>query len=134
MTRGLIVLYHHQRQIGWEKWIHIPSLFAARMVCKDNMGSLLRLWELIEQQPGERDDGSWRVGWYKITRQGVDFVRGELRVRKYVYLYNQTLISRKNADPTMINVVEALGEKFDYTELMRATPDASGEDPCHDYP
>jgi hypothetical protein len=120
MAIGLIVLYHEQRRVGKEAWIKITDLFKEHKVCSDNMGALLRFWGLIERQPGVRDDGSWRVGFYRMTDLGRAFVEGKCTVLKYIYQYNQTLIDMgKDADLTEVSIHEALKAKFNYAELMR---------------
>lgn len=114
MALGLIALYRHQQTVGWDEWCHIPTLM--NDACPSNMGALLRFWTLIEPQGGEREDGSSRTGFYRITAHGFRFVRGEVRVPKYVYLYNQTPLNRH--DERTVDIREALGDKFNYTELM----------------
>ena len=118
MARGLIVLYHHQVRVGPNEWVHIPSLFREKKVCSSNDGALLRFWDVIERQGGEREDGSDRIGYYRITDLGRAFVEDRVRVPKYVYLYNQEPIGRK--DPTTISIQESLGSRFSYSELMNA--------------
>jgi hypothetical protein len=116
MARGLIVLYRHQRKVGADLWVHLPTLINS--VCPSNMGALLRHWGLIEQQPGTRDDGSWRVGYYRMTDLGRAFVERRINVPKYVFLYNQTPLQRQNE--TSISIEFALTKRFRYDELMAA--------------
>lgn len=122
MARGLIALHVQHKLHGWEHWMHIPTIM--RSVCSSNMGSLLRHWELIEPMPDkERKDGSKRTGWYRITPLGICFVMDEVRVPRYVYLYNQTLLDRRvPADAPTLSITEALGIKFNYAELMGHMP------------
>jgi len=103
----------------------MPSILADRKANMSNMFGLLSHWELVERMPGERDDGSVRTGWYRITPRGRQFVRGEIGINKYVYTYNSERLKRLNPDTTQIGIREALKEKFDYNELMSATPDGS---------
>lgn len=44
-------------------------------------------WGLIREAGERRADGG-RAGWWRITDDGVGFVRGEVRVPKYVLLYD----------------------------------------------
>lgn len=48
----------------------------------------LRYWGLIAQAPGTRDDGSPRVGYWRITPLGLAWLRGEDRVISHVRVYN----------------------------------------------
>jgi len=75
----------------------------------------LRFFNLIEKQKGRRDDGSNRVGYYRITQDGKDFVEMKLKVRKYIILYNNDFLK---SDGDYINIKESLKKKFNYTELM----------------
>jgi hypothetical protein len=114
MARGLIVLVKLNRRDP----IHIPSVFTEYRVCASNDGALLRHWNLIEEVPGVRDDGSARVGYYLVTDLGRKFVAGKVRVPAYAYIYNSKLLHLD--DEETVNIREALGERFHYEELMNA--------------
>lgn len=115
MARALILLYRQDKQKP-DEFIHLPSFLTQRKAGSSNMSSLLRHWGLLERQPGERDDGSWRTGYYKITERGIRFVKGSLWVQEHIYLYNQERYqSSKNSS---VNIHGALGSKFNYRELM----------------
>jgi hypothetical protein len=117
MARGLLTIRRYFQSHTDQEWLHIPSYFSKMRVCSSNDGSLLRHWQLIEPKPnGVRPDGSWRIGWYRMTKLGRDFSELRCRVRKYVFLYNQELLDRW--DPETTDIVEALGKRFNYTELM----------------
>jgi hypothetical protein len=73
-------------------------------------------WKLIEAKPDEtRKDGSRRVGLYKITPRGVDFVERRVEVPKYAYIYAQHLIGLSEK---MTTIDDALHDRFNYGELM----------------
>jgi hypothetical protein len=114
MAYGLILMRKaDQRTPG--QFIHLPTFLADHKAGKSNMTSLLRHWELIEQQPGERDDGSWRTGYYRTTSLGCQFVDGHSSIPKYAFLYNQMLL---RLSQERVTITEALGSKFDYAQLM----------------
>jgi hypothetical protein len=115
MAYGLIVLFKHQQTIPPEEWIHIPSLFADKKVCKANDGALLRHWGLIVGKPGVRDDGSKRVGYYRVTELGIRFVKREATVPERARLYNQVFLGLVG-DPVTID--KALHTRFSYDDLM----------------
>lgn len=73
-------------------------------------------WGLIERQPGERDDGSWRTGYYRPTLRGVKFANGTITVPKYFYSYDGRALGFEGPD---ITIHEALGQKFNHDEIMR---------------
>ena len=121
MAYALLMIYKFFENNS-DEWLHVPSYLSrinSTATVRGGDWSKLRHWGLIEAQKAVRDDGSERVGHYRITELGKQFVRSQARVRKHVYLYNQRPIKRP--DDETVSIVEALGEKFDYTELMSAT-------------
>ena len=72
-------------------------------------------WKLIEQQPGERPDGSKRNGYWRLTKSGRQFVQGRLWVRQKALIYNNTCFGFKGK---LWHITDALGHKFNYWELM----------------
>ena len=106
------------------EWIHVPSFINAQVrnpaVAAAIRGDWAKLthWGLIEELLGERPDGSTRVGYYKITRNGRLFVQNKLRVPKHIWLYDGHTTERQDSET--VSIIEALGDKFDYSELMRA--------------
>ncbi|WP_179475358.1 hypothetical protein [Mycolicibacterium vinylchloridicum] len=92
-------------------WVHIPSL---QMLRADE--TKLRYWGLIEARPDdERDDGSPRTGWWRLTWDGIQFVLGNLRVQNAAVVFNGECL---RLDGPLISVREALGRRFRYDELM----------------
>lgn len=75
----------------------------------------LRYWVLIEKEEVKREDGSSRNGNYRLTDKGIQFVKGLIKVPKYVKIYNSKSRGYAGDD---ININDALGEKFNYNELM----------------
>jgi hypothetical protein len=120
MAFVLLLIYRHKG----DEWIHVPSLINAKKksptVWAGNGGDWSKLlhWGLIEALVAERSDGSTRVGYYKITDKGRLFAQNKIRVPHCVWLYNGQRLDRK--DTKTVSIVEALGDKFDYTELMGA--------------
>ena len=79
----------------------------------------LRHWGLIEKAEGEREDGSPRNGHYRMTERGRMFCQRRLHVRPAVYEYNgEVYPPPAGADDTPVDIVDALGKRFDYAELM----------------
>ena len=102
------------------EWLHVPEYL--EQVCTAGPtkrgGDWAKLvhWGLIVAKDDEtRADGSRRIGFYKMTPKGMDFVQGRIRVPRYAYLYAQKCIAMSPEDTS---ISEALGDRFDYGELM----------------
>lgn len=120
MALALILIYQFFKTHPHAEWLHVAAFLVK--VKKDSSiaggdAVKLRYWGLLERAPGERDDGSDRVGRYRITEIGKQFVEGRIAVPRYVYLYNQLLL---RLSEEMTTVREALGDKFKYDELIKA--------------
>ena len=101
---------------GENVYFHAPS--QAIKLGYTNTGDFakLRYWGMIQEKPHPSGlDGKSHSGWWKITHAGQLFIQNKIFVPKYVVLYNQKKIDM-NGD--RVNVVSALGEKFDYNKLF----------------
>ena len=76
-----------------------------------------RAWGLIEALPGERPDGSKRVGVWRLTPLGVRFVDGEATVVRRMRFYAGESYGPVAGDP-QVDIRHCLGRKFDYDALM----------------
>lgn len=86
---------------------------------QDRGGAFAKLahWGLIESKTN--DDTAKRMsGLWCLTQLGKDFVERRARVPQRVYLYNKEC---KGASKNTVDVIQALGTKFDYSELMGRT-------------
>jgi hypothetical protein len=111
MARSLIWLV---KAAGDEMlWVDVPRegplwLHKSRELPK------LAYWGLIEQlentEEYKKSSGVWRP-----TMDGHKFAMNRMRISKFVYVYNKTI--RGFSDETC-DVVDALGNKFSYRELM----------------
>jgi len=122
MAYALVAIYKYFNANPNDEWLHVPSYLSRIMSSATIRGgdwSKLRYWKLIEAQKAIRDDGSERVGNYRITDEGKKFVQGLIRVPKHVYLYNQQPVKRRDEETTSIQ--DALGQDFNYNELMGIT-------------
>jgi hypothetical protein len=121
MALALVLIYQFFKTHPHAEWLHIAAFLVKVKHDSSIAGGdavKLRYWGLIERAHGERDDGSDRVGRYRITDIGKQFVEGKIAVPRYVYLYNQLLLRLSEEMTTMR---EALGDKFKYDELMKTT-------------
>ena len=81
--------------------------------------SYLHLWSLAQTSRSE-DPAKRTSGFWEPTQKGIDFVEQRLTVPSHAYCYNGKLV-RMGETPT--NIIEALGEDFNYAELMQAVPE-----------
>ena len=101
-------------------WLHVPDYLSEvateSAIVRGGDWAKLTHWQLIEAKSDEsRKDGSRRVGLYKITPRGVDFVERRVTVPKYAYIYAQHLIGLSEK---MTTIDDALRDRFNYGELM----------------
>jgi len=106
-------------------WLHVPSYINTQVhhpgVAAAVRGDWAKLthWGLLEEQPNqERADGSTRVGNYRITANGRAFAQNRIRVPRHIWIYDGHALNR--TDGATVSIVEALGDTFNYAELMRA--------------
>lgn len=109
MARDLIYFY---RENGRE-WGHWKTI-------RNWSGDLakLRYWGLTISEPERREDGG-RTGWWQITERGEQFVKNVVHVPKYVLVFNNRVLG---FDGEAISISDAIGDRFDYRELMDGTP------------
>lgn len=118
MAHALILIYKFFEN-NQDEWLHVPSYLSrvsSSATVRGGDWSKLRYWGLIEAEKATRDDGSERVGTYRMTERGKEFILSQIRVPRHVYLYNQSPVFR--ADEETVSIREALGDKFNYAELM----------------
>lgn len=136
MAYVLILLFHREqyglagdadsfKTIG--PYVHVPSYLvwctrrtpAMAAATRGDWAKLVH-WDLIEAMPGqEREDGSKRAGFYKVTAKGDLFVNNALLVPAHIYLYNQEVQAQPDdTQIPMVSIRDALGVKFNYAELM----------------
>ena len=123
MAYVLLLVASYFRGDPVDEWLHIPS-FVAEMVSDNPRRAAavrgdwakLKFWGLLEEKPDVRDDGSPRVGYWKLTPLGKQFVARQVKVPSHVYLYNGEPLQR--TVETMITIDDALGTEFSYDEIM----------------
>jgi hypothetical protein len=117
MARVLVELHFATRKEGL---VHKRDLES-----HDGSGDLGKLahWGLVHSPEGTNAGGSNRSGYWQTTEKGDRFVRDEIKVPRYVHLYNGR---RLGFSKEMTDIRTAIGDHFDYEELMRwqsSTPD-----------
>lgn len=121
MAYVLILMYRDYRE-GTDplpEFKKVKTIFQERSVPVAIQSSTdwvkLRYWGLLDQLKSYRNDGSNRVGIYRITGKGCLFVQGLLTVPKNTAFYNQECLGVVGGPWT---IQDALGEQFNYRELM----------------
>jgi len=102
----------------WRKCGSGPDFhYAPDVLDGDGTGDFAKLvyWELIEPLEGERDDGSTRVGWWRVTDDGAQFVLGRVVVPKHARVYDSQCLK---VTGELVGIRDCLGERFNYRELM----------------
>lgn len=106
---------------AYNDWIDVPGL-AATLVTYHTRSTggdeaKARYWNLIEAMPNvRRDDGSDRVGWWRLTAQGISFVRNEIVIAKHARIYDGRCLGLDNTQ--LVSIIDVLGKRFNYRELM----------------
>lgn len=109
MARYLIAMY---REAPGGSYVDVM-----RLAGKDSPDLVkTRYWGLLEAMPGEREDGSNRLGWWRLTDAGRAFVEGAITVPKYARLYDGRCLG---FDGEGVTIRDALGARFNYDDLMR---------------
>lgn len=113
-ARGLIKLY----RLGGDKQYVRCSDFILEGQAGPGDTTKMKHWGLVEPQALDENVTNKRTsGMWRLTPDGVRFVRGELRVPSIKVVYDDEVIATDGAD---ISIQEALGDKFNYSELMAA--------------
>ena len=77
--------------------------------------SYLVHYGFLEKLIGNREDGSKKNGYYKITGRGIMFCEGKTTAKSKFLMFNGKLNGFEGED---ITIEKALGKKFNYNELM----------------
>jgi hypothetical protein len=118
-----IRLYRHSLENG-SKYAYMPDISAGKKHFGWGDYAKLRHWGVLEEQPGTREDGSSRVGFWRITQLGRQWVEGAISLPRYVRVYNNqplgppTPYSKNGKLRPLVSIRDALGIKFDYEKLM----------------
>jgi len=112
MARGLISLHHLCKNNN--DYHHVSTIMSKISPTGSNDFSKLRYYGFIEEElntnTSKKTSGNWR-----ITDAGVKFVHKQLLAREYMLIYNTKL---KGLEGNSINIEDALGNKFNYQQLM----------------
>ncbi len=68
-------------------------------------------WGILETKQDQNSES----GWWRITPLGLAFLKGNVKVPEHIYLMHNRLL---RVSKTVIDIHAALGNEFDYEELM----------------
>ena len=98
-------------------WVHVAAT-APQWLIRSRELAKLQHWGLIQQRQKQENDSKRRTsGVWRPTIEGREFALGASEVPQYVYLY---LNEVEGYSVELIGIAEALGDRFDYRELIRA--------------
>jgi hypothetical protein len=111
MALSLLLLYKSER-----KFQHMETLISESKYKRCGDFSYLVHYGLIKALKGEREDGSPRNGYYQITGTGIMFAEGKTTVQEKFIMFKG---KHEGFEGKEIDIYQALGNKFNYSELMK---------------
>lgn len=112
MAAGLIWIVGRHASVG--DWIDVPATAPKWLVKTAGDFSKLAHWDFIRARPN--DDTKKRCsGQWQPTIHGRDFAKGLVSAAKHIYIYNNEITGFSEE---RVTIREALGDRFDYAELM----------------
>lgn len=115
MALTLINMYKYDQQ-DEEGWIFVKDFLRLNKLKNSHDWTLLRYWGILEEKPKSKDQKTKTSGYWRITKKGYLFVTNQIYVQKHIYIFDTKLLAFSDEETT---VVEALGNKFNYEELMQ---------------
>jgi hypothetical protein len=113
MALCLIALYRNQKN----EFVKVEDYLIKNGYQRCGDFSYLRHYGFIEALKEKREDNSPRNGFYRITGLGRLFVEGKELAKEKFLIQNNKLLGFEGED---INIIDALGNKFNYNDLMRS--------------
>ncbi len=116
VTARILIAMHHTPGDA-EGYMHLPTMRLHVPGAGGGDSIKAAYWQLIEPMPNvERDDGSNRTGWWRLTPRGEAFVRDTLRIPTYALIYDGACLGHDES--TTVGIRDVLGTRFHYDDLM----------------
>lgn len=77
--------------------------------------SKAKYWGLIEANPELPTDGKKTNGTWRLTNKGVNFIKGNSTISKYILIYQDAPLGESSES---VNIYDVLEDKFNYQQLM----------------
>lgn len=115
MAYALLLIYHHSNPN--HDWMHVEKYLKTAAPDLNLRGDFhkLVLWNLLEAKKDTHKNGSPRNGFYKITDQGVGFIKGKFPLPSHVLIYNGKV---QGFGTKRIFFQDVMKTKFDFVALM----------------
>ncbi len=114
MARSLIWMLGASMRTNGE-WVSVQER-APRYVLRSREMEKLESWGLLARRPTEDDEDKRESGDWKITPLGESFARNKAKVISHGVFYNRSM---EKFEGYPMSIVDALGKKFSYQELMK---------------
>jgi len=112
MARALLEFYHNAPH---DRFTHVRNSNRFPILIKSGSFSKLAYWDLIQEERNDDTDKK-RSGHWKLTQNGILFAEKQLKIKRYVWVYNGKMLPMQEDEQT--DIVGCLGKKFSYSELM----------------
>lgn len=90
-VKALAMLARAQVVMTTEDFLHAPTVLASEANLAREVGKLA-LWDLVIEGTAKRSDGG-HAGMWRVSLDGLAFLRGQKRVHKYARVYNGRRLS-----------------------------------------
>jgi len=112
MCMAILAVFH----FGNDQFVHVEKLMKEKGLPRSGDFPYLVHWKLLERKIADREDGSPKNGFYKITDYGRLFARGKINVKSTMIYYNGKC---EGFEGDEISIEKAINKKFDFRELMK---------------
>lgn len=116
-SMGYWLVRFYKAYLHEDRWWHINELCQNKKGISTGDYSYLECWGLLKHKMNE-DSETKDSGLWKITENGIRFVKGEILMPKKAHILN---VSTNVIDfsEEKVSIHDVLRKKFDYYELMR---------------
>jgi len=117
MAWVLLLMYDfYKKENSLRRWLKVESYLKSIPAVPTSLRGdfpKLRYWKLIIQKEGEVE--GTKLGLYRITEKGINFCENKIKVSKTAFVHNKVV---KNFSEEQVSIVDALGDRFSYKELL----------------
>lgn len=121
MAVCLLLLY----KFNMRGWVKVEDFLIKNGQKRCGDFSYLVHYGFLEKQIANREDGSSRNGYYKMTGRGMMFCEGKINAHKHFLMLNGKFMGFEGDE---IDIKQALGKKFNFDELMGNFNPRTGKD------
>jgi hypothetical protein len=119
-SRARVLIILHKATVEYRTdpsgFIHVEDYLVDLGVKIKGVVGKMKYWGLVEAMPND-DPSKKTSGYWRITDKGMQFVNREITVPQKAFVFDDKVYKFSTNE---ISIVEALGKKFDYSELMQS--------------